>query len=352
MIGRRTAASLAAGLAAGLMLGLLPSIAHAAEAGMVTATFDPNGGTVDPIKKDVPVGTPASEFPTPTRDRANFLGWYSAATGGTKFSEAPATDFTAYAHWGKVSRLTVKFDTNGGGAAPADKRVAYDKKYGTLPTPKRAGYSFMGWHTVRQHGGTKVTSSSKNSSKATTLTLYARWAPAPLYQFDKRWRSLKYVSTMRGSGCGLTAMTIAVRAISGKNVTPKDAREYALKHNYDIRKPGRTKTGFFTKWPATYGIKVTPTNDKNKALQAVKDGDWVVAFMKPGRWTHNGHFIVWYDIAGSTALIRDPNATKASKVRAPYTTLQSQTWTGVKGNKHHRYYIVDVPDAKKLYKVG
>ena len=423
MTGRLLRSLLGIGLASVLLVGVLPTVTHAAEAVKVVATFDPNGGKVSPTTLEVDEGTPAADFPRPTRDRHTFKGWFTAASGGTRIEAAPNTDFTAFAQRAKTSKITITFDTNGGGKAPADKVVTYKKKLGklptvkrsgytfrgwytsagkkvtsstkattksvtwtlyarwaksrhyvfdanggtvstaykdvkpkaklgTLPTPKRSGFSFMGWYTKQVHGGTKLTSGSKAAKTAGTTTLYARWAPKPLYQFDDRWRRLSYVSTMRGSGCGLTAMAIAVRAITGKSITPKHARSYALKHDYDVRKPGRTKAGFFTNWPATYGITVTPTNDKNLALQAVKDGNWVVAFMKPGRWTREGHFILWYDVAGSTALIRDPNAKKASKVRAPYKTLQKQTWTGVKGNKHHRYYIVEVPDDRKLYRVG
>lgn len=422
MTGRRTARSLAATLAAALLLGLLPSVAHAAE-GDVTATFNPNGGTVSPATMEVAPGTPATAFPRPSRDRYNFAGWFTAASGGEKLATAPATDFTAYAQWNSVAKLTVKFDTNGGGEPPPDQKVSYDKAFGTmptvrrahyaftgwytkdgrritsttkvttkatvwllvarwvearrynfdanggttpteykdvapgkalgtLPTPKRSWYTFMGWYTKREHGGSKRTSSSSAWGSPGESTLYARWAPKAMFQFDSRWRYLSYVSTMRGSGCGLTAMSIVVRAISRKDTTPRTARRYALDHDYDIRKPGRTKAGFFTKWPAKYGIKVTPTNSHTAAREAVKNGNWVVAFMKPGRWTREGHFIVWYDYSGSNALIRDPNATKASKVKAPISTLQSQTWTGVSGNKHHRYYIVEVPDSRKLYKVG
>lgn len=347
---RKLIASFVIPLAAVLMIALVPGQAHAAE--MVVVTFDATGGRAAQTTRTVAVGEKYGSFPKTTRNGYFLAGWYTAPEGGEEVTAstkvaAGEPEITLFARWAEAAHYIL--NTNGGKASSKYKDVKPGSDIGSLPSPTRSGYSFMGWYTSHKHGGSKVTASTNAAKSAQSVTIYARWAPAPLYQFDSRWRSLRYVSTMRGSGCGLTAMSIPVRAISGKSITPRTARRYALDHNYDIRKPGRTKTKFFTKWPAKYGIKVTASNSHSEALQAVEDGNWVVSFMKPGRWTRDGHFIVWYDISGSSALIRDPNATKASKVMAPYKTLQSQTWTGVKGNKHHRYYIVEVPDEKKLF---
>ena len=41
---------------------------------------------------------------------------------------------------------TVTFDANGGTVDVESKEVTQDSVYGTLPTPTRAGYTFMGWN--------------------------------------------------------------------------------------------------------------------------------------------------------------------------------------------------------------
>lgn len=350
---RRLASVLGVVLSCVLVVGLVPGRAEAATAQVVVG-FDGSGAKPTAASKKVTPGKNYGTLPKAWRSGYYLAGWYTEASGGRRITASTkvsaTTNHTLFARWRTAVHYV--FNTNGGTMKEKVRDVKPGNDIDWLPTPTRSSYSFMGWYTNQKHGGKRITTSTNAPKTPQEITLYARWAPKPLFQFDPRWKSLRYVSTVRGSGCGLTAMAIAVRAVSGKNVTPKDARRYALAHDYDIRKPGRTKAGFFTNWPATYGIKITPTNDKDKALQAVKDGNWVVAFMKPGRWTREGHFIVWYDLTGSTALIRDPNARKASKVRAPYKTLQSQTWTGVSGNKHHRFYIVEVPDSRKLYQVG
>lgn len=43
-------------------------------------------------------------------------------------------------------RYTVTFDANGGTVNVPSKEVAYGSKYGSLPTPTRTGYTFLGWN--------------------------------------------------------------------------------------------------------------------------------------------------------------------------------------------------------------
>jgi len=138
-----------------------------------------------------------------------------------------------------------------------------------------------------------------------------------------------------------------VRAISGKsNVTPWVAAQWSTKHGYTQAAAGRTKPAFFVDWPKTYKIKVTPIPGGSSAaadaaaLAAVKHGNLVIAFMLHNRRAHYDLYIVWYDVAGSKALVRDPYSTSPHRTRGPITLLQQQAWN---------YYIVEVPDNKRLW---
>lgn len=75
---------------------------------------------------------------------------------------------------GQPKSYKVNFDVNGGKQlSTKSKMVTYDQKYGTLPSPKRAGYTFSGWYTAKTKG-TKVTANS--IVKITKeQTLYAQW---------------------------------------------------------------------------------------------------------------------------------------------------------------------------------
>lgn len=73
--------------------------------------------------------------------------------------------------------VTVTLNVNGGSGSNETLTVRHNEKYGTLPTPKRDYYTFVGWYTAAT-GGTKVTSVSTVSTKS-AHTLYARWELNP-----------------------------------------------------------------------------------------------------------------------------------------------------------------------------
>lgn len=78
--------------------------------------------------------------------------------------------------WTEVSgRQTVTFDARGG-ASVTSRSYAVGAAYGSLPTPTRAGATFLGWFT-EPDGGEQVVASELLRPSVTTL--YARWA-APL----------------------------------------------------------------------------------------------------------------------------------------------------------------------------
>ncbi|MGN1085351.1 MAG: InlB B-repeat-containing protein, partial [Lachnospiraceae bacterium] len=77
-----------------------------------------------------------------------------------------------YAHW-KANSYTVRFDLNGGTATTVSKKVTYGKSYGTLPTPKRTGYTFAGWYSKDEYGSKRTSASIVDV--AADHTLYAKW---------------------------------------------------------------------------------------------------------------------------------------------------------------------------------
>ena len=111
------------------------------------------------------------------------LGWSTqpAATTNTYTVYSNVTDnwinsnypsINLYCVW-KADNYTVTFDPNGGSISQKTKVVTYDSTYGTLPTPTKTGYNFLGWFTSAS-GTTKVTKSSTVTT-ASNHTLYAKW---------------------------------------------------------------------------------------------------------------------------------------------------------------------------------
>ena len=153
-----------------------------------TLTFNPNGGTVTPTSKDLEYNSAYGTLPTPTRASDaqytyTFAGWYTAATGGTQVTAATkmaAKDTTVYAHWTSNTRsYTVSYKTTYGTLNRTSQSVAYNSKGScTLTMPDNTAeftYTFVGWYTAANGGGTKVGSELTLETPAIkgTVTYYA-----------------------------------------------------------------------------------------------------------------------------------------------------------------------------------
>lgn len=145
-----------------------------------TVTFNANGGSVSPSSITVTYGTPYGTLPTPTRTGYTFNGWYTSANGGSKITSSTSVSIVSaqklYAQWSPAA-YTLTFNANGGNVSTSAKTVGYGETYGTLPTPTRDYYTFVGWYTAAS-GGTMVSSSTTMGAGNTTL--YAQWTQKPL----------------------------------------------------------------------------------------------------------------------------------------------------------------------------
>ena len=110
-----------------------------------TVTFDLNGaeGTA-PVQRQVTAGAIIGDLPIVSRTGYEFLGWYTAKSGGTQasYSTAVMADMVVYAVW-RINSYSVTFDANGG-----EGGTAMTQEYGTeilAPTVMREGYTFTGW---------------------------------------------------------------------------------------------------------------------------------------------------------------------------------------------------------------
>lgn len=134
-----------------------------------------NGGTVTPTSVVVKAGSTIT-LPTPTRTGYDCTGWYNTTSGGAKYANAGGaykinTSVNMYAQW-TAKTYSITFNANGGSVAESVRNVTYGQAYGTLPTPTRSGYEFLGWFTAAS-GGAQVTSASVMG--AGNVTVYAQW---------------------------------------------------------------------------------------------------------------------------------------------------------------------------------
>ena len=154
-----------------------------------TLTYNVNGGnTVSPASKSVQYGSAYGTLPTPTKNSDAeftyaFAGWYTAASGGTQVTANTtmgAGNTTIYAHWTATKRsYTINYQTTYGSLNRTSQSVAYGSKGScTLTMPSNDAqytYTFQGWYTAANGGGTKVGSSLTLETPSVTgaATYYA-----------------------------------------------------------------------------------------------------------------------------------------------------------------------------------
>ena len=153
--------------------------AHWTRNATADVTLDPDGGSYTIAKSNVTEtvttkqvyttvykGSAIGELPTPTKEHADFAGWYDLA-GNTKYTYSSEinSDIELVAHWTNHT-CTVTFDpTDGEMAGITEYTLAYGKTFTYLPganyvesdgTTFTIVKSFDGWYTEPNGGGTKA----------------------------------------------------------------------------------------------------------------------------------------------------------------------------------------------------
>lgn len=141
--------------------------------------YDGQGGTLSSTSATYTNTTGASPLTLPTvtpRSGFDFLGWYSASSGGTQLAGPTDTTFTptapgtVYARW--AAHQTVAFDANGGTGTATPQSSGIPKAL-DANTFTRAGYTFAGWST--SPNGPVVYADKAVYPFSGTGKLYAQW---------------------------------------------------------------------------------------------------------------------------------------------------------------------------------
>lgn len=218
-----------------------------------TLTFNPNGGTVTPTSKDLEYNLAYGTLPTPTRASDaqytyTFAGWYTAATGGTQVTattKMAAKDTTVYAHWTSNTRsYTVSYKTTYGTLNRTSQSVAYNSKGScTLTMPNNTAeftYTFVGWYTAANGGGTKVGSELTLETPAITETV-------TYYAYVTR-STKSYTHTFNPNGGGTVSPSTITKAYNT-----------ALGTLPTVSRTGYTFVGWFDTSAASGGTQATTT---------------------------------------------------------------------------------------------
>jgi uncharacterized repeat protein (TIGR02543 family) len=175
------------------------------------------------------VGTSFTLPSVSARPGYEFLGWYSASSGGTRYGAAgasinplwttgPESIFGQY----RAISYTITTGEEGGSSVPNLTYTILAPSV-TLPTTTRSGYTLNGWYTASS-GGTRIGSAGATYSVIGigNVTYYAQWTqlPPPEPTQSIRFRNLsgREVSvsyTASGAGRTITCPALPGNAPSG-----------------------------------------------------------------------------------------------------------------------------------------
>jgi uncharacterized repeat protein (TIGR02543 family) len=163
--------------------------AHFVEADDVTINYEAStGGSVNPTFEELAPATGTAQGSIATADAGyRFVNWTDGSgqvstdatfipekSGGLNIAATYTANFAPDIY-------TVSFDAQGGSTpSPESIQATFGSAYGTLPTPSRINYEFIGWYTASV-GGIEITSGTTVEITENTI-LYARWDTNLIFQ--------------------------------------------------------------------------------------------------------------------------------------------------------------------------
>lgn len=163
--------------------------------------------------------------------------------------------------------------------------------------------------------------------------------PKVYYQVDPQWKDVSYSAkgestTIGRAGCGTTCAAMVIASLMKPSITPVDTSKWSVAHGYKCINWG-TYYSYFVPQFKKYKIDCKMLNSANlrttpnkkvldEALEALKDGQWLIACMGPGNWTKGGHFILVYGYNDGYVYINDPASSRANRVKNTWTLLAKE----------------------------
>lgn len=178
--------------------------------------------------------------------------------------------------------------------------------------------------------------------------------PIDYKQGDSKWRTLKYAvdgerSTIKSAGCGVTVMADILATLVSPYITPITTASWSRMKGYKVKNSG-TSYNYFVPQGREYGLTIKRINTSNiyhqsnnslhiKALDELKNGNWLIACMGKGHWTSSGHYILVYGYENGYVYIADPASNRADRLK--------NTWDLLK-NEVKYYWSVDMTNRQKV----
>jgi len=141
----------------------------------------------------------------------------------------------------------------------------------------------------------------------------------PLFrQSDPRWGGASYGcgTTIAKAGCGPTSAAMVLRHY-GFQVDPPTIARFSLENGYRVCNAG-TARGLFGALAKKYGLSYAEYLSQQEIINALKNGQPVVALMRNSIFTSGGHYIVLTGVQDGRFIINDPGPRKLTS--APMST--------------------------------
>ncbi len=149
-----------------------------------------------------------------------------------------------------------------------------------------------------------------------TLNISEKGMEIPLMlQYDAAWGKASYgATTIKSGGCAILCMAMVQAYLIGEVPNPINIATWSSQNNFYYRGIG-TSWSFFKAYSNTVGITSSDLSKNTiEVIKALEDGKPVIASMKSGTFTSDGHFIVLRGITkNGKILVNDPNDNFYSK---------------------------------------
>ncbi len=183
-------------------------------------------------------------------------------------------------------------------------------------------------------------------------------------QLDNRWKNNLYTvigdntQTIGRSGCGPTCAAMIVSSIKG-HITPDKMADLFIKGGFRSRNNG-TYWSAYRKIADEFDIGYEETASFSRALELLKNNNYIIASCGNGLFTTGGHYIVIVGIEGNTLKIYDPylyngkfnTSTRRGKVIVEGNTIYCSVENFKKYSNYKNFFCYQNIERTKEFDIG